>query len=133
MEYQELTAEKAPFLDRGEVLKCKYNALAIIIVNSIFSIFLATRFAILWSQPAVVRKEIIGPDHFHVEVILFVVLIVLLTPVSYFSAWRLSRRLTSDPASRKSIMWSIQLAMHSVVSLVNILLLSVLMFGPRFY
>ena|ERR1035441_9071445 len=132
MKSQELAAEKAPFLDRGEALKGKYNALAFIIMNGIFSIFVATRFAIRWSH-AMVRPSIIALEHSSVEVILIVALIVLLMPLAFFKAWTLSRHLTSDPSSRKVILWSIQLSMQTVVTMANLVLFSILMFEFRFY
>ncbi len=126
MQFLELTAEKAPFLSRGEVLKCKYNALALITMNSIVSIFLAIEFAIRWSHPTV-RPIFIEMDHSHPETILTAAFIVLLTPLSFFSAWRLGRRLVLDLTYRKAIFWIVQSATASMLFTANMVLFFVFM------
>ncbi len=127
MELQELATQKTPFLDRAEVLKCKYNALGFIIVNSIFSIFLAIKFAIRRSHPTV-RPIFIDVGYSHAEIVFAAALIVMLPMVSFFGASTRSRRLTLlDPTYRKVMFWIIQSAMANMLFTANVVLFSVFM------
>jgi hypothetical protein len=102
MEVQELAAEKAPFLDRGEVLKCKYEGLASVIGSSILSIMVAV--------VVVIGHPLHPTGKYGLDLslrVLTVAYILLINPVSYFTAHRISKRVTKDSASRKSLTWVI--------------------------
>jgi hypothetical protein len=132
MEFQELADEKAPLLSRFEVLRSKYTALAFNVINCLVSIFLVTRFAIRWSHAAV-RPAIISQVPSPKEIAFLLVFIILPTPLSLFSAWRLSRRVTLDPRYRRAVLWVVQLAMATFVFWGNMMLYMILMFESRYF
>lgn len=101
MESLQLGTEQKVSLNSVQVLKCKYDGLAFAILSSIIAILLVALVVIRHPHPTGERGIDLSLEA------LIVACILLINPLSYFTARSISKLVTAEPANRTALTWVI--------------------------